>query len=962
LICRVLGPLEIEIDGVVVDLGGRTPRRLLAALIAADGATVADSVLAEMVWGSDAPTNLVNTLRVLVSRLRTALGPGARHHLQRYPLGYSFAAPPETTDYGRFSRFVNDGRRWLSEGDAQRAVDAFESALPLWRGHPWPELDNSRMASSSRAGLVELRELAVEELQSARLKLGDTATAVAALSQAVPEAPYRERRWELLALGLYRGGRQAHALAELRRVRELLVDELGIEPGPALRELERRILAHDPSLMLSKPPARPIQGLDPAPAIGYLGSTPRPLSSLVGRDHELKLIEELLGAQRLVTLLGPAGVGKTRLAVEHTGTALAHGEVWLVRLADVRTAADVAAAAAAALGVVHLAGDPIVLMRRALAGRAGVLVLDNCEHLIDAVGEFVVQLLAGCPELRILATSRGPIEVDGEHTLTLEPLPVLDEFGADGAAVELLFDRMRASGTSREPNSAERAAAREVCQILDGLPLAIELAAARARAFGLGEIAVYLRERLDVLGSAAKGSLTSHASLHAAIGWSVDQLRPPDRALLLRLWPFEGGFSWDAAEAVQPRDAGGHAVLAVLASLVNRSVITAETSARPARYRMLETIRRYCRDADPDLAATERAHAAWVADLVAEQTALLTGPHAGQGYRALATELANIRAGITHDLEHRPTEALRTSAALEWAWVGLAAPSDGVRLISAALDACPDAPVEDRVRGLLALSISFQASDPAEAVRLADSAIKVLGEPTTDRALLRLKALMYRGANAVELGDPVLALSAVDQFVAEMQRGPAPEWMQSNARLWTGMVQLLQGNRAEGEATLETAEQSSELCGYLWGQGTAAFLLGWSLLADSDRDRHRAREALHSLNRAMAVFEHEANMSDLLGVIYAGAHAMIELAPPDTAVRLRAAAVEHAARIGVGHRRYAHLTGAGVEGRVERLLPPHQQAAAEQAGKAMSWPAMVQLFTDTVARLPAEPHPAHPGC
>jgi len=604
LTCRVLGPLEVEIDGVVVDLRGRRPRRLLAALIAAGGSPVADSVLAEVVWGAVAPTNVVNALQVLVSRLRSALGPGGRHHLRRHPLGYSFAPLPDTTDHSRFSRFVNDGRRWLTEGEAQKAADAFGSALALWRGHPWPELDNSQVASSSRARLVELRELAVEELQSARLKLGDTATAVAALSEAVAQAPYRERRWELLALGLYRGGRQAHALAALRRVRELLVDELGIEPAPALRELERRMLHHDPALILATPPARPTPHLDPAPPMRYRVRPLRPLTSLVGRNEELTQLGELMRARRLVTLLGPAGVGKTRLALEHAAAAMAHGEVWLARLAEVRTPAEVAAAVAAAVGAMHLAGDPIG-MCRALAGRVVVLVLDNCEHLLDPAAELALTLLAGCPELRILATSRAPLNIDGEHTLTLEPLPIREE----GGAVGLLLDRVRSYRAFWQPTLTDHLSAREICTTLGGLPLAIELAAPRERVFGLPQLAAHLRESLQVLGPVPRGSPSPHEDICAAIGWSLERLSPEDRSWLLRLWPFQHEFTAEAAASVQPTEAARQRAIPMLASLVTQSLITADTSRSPTRYHILEPIRRHVRDVDPAPAATAAAHA-----------------------------------------------------------------------------------------------------------------------------------------------------------------------------------------------------------------------------------------------------------------------------------------------------------------------------------------------------------------
>ena len=250
LCVRVLGPLECAVDGVEVHLGGPTPRRLLAALSAARGAPVADAALVELVWRGCPPPDAVGAPRVLVSRLRSALGPDARHRLRRDQAGYVFDLPDVATDHGRFRAAVELGRRLLAEGLLCDAVGAFETARALWRGQPWPELDDAPLAVGARAGLVELLAVAEEEAQAAHLALGDTATAVAALSAAVITAPYRERRWELLVLGLYRGARQAEALAQLRRARGVLAGDLGCRPGPALRELERRILAQDPALEL----------------------------------------------------------------------------------------------------------------------------------------------------------------------------------------------------------------------------------------------------------------------------------------------------------------------------------------------------------------------------------------------------------------------------------------------------------------------------------------------------------------------------------------------------------------------------------------------------------------------------------------------------------------------------------------------------------------------------------------
>ncbi|WP_169747902.1 BTAD domain-containing putative transcriptional regulator [Pseudonocardia acaciae] len=951
LFCRVLGPLEVVVDGSVSELGGPAPRRLLAALLAADGKPVADAALAELVWGADAPPVVSGALQVNVSRLRSALGAGGRELLERTGAGYRFRVEPEQTDVGRFAELVAEGGRLFDGGDPAAAVRAYWEALGLWRGEPWAELPEPSVAGV-RVRLNELRAVAVEELQAARLAVGDTVGAVAALGEAVTEAPFRERRWELLVLGLYRAGRQGHALAELRRVRELLADELGVDPGPALRTLERRLLNQDPTLLAAPcPEPLPTAPAGPGPAATPVEPRPapaitRPLSSFIGRHRELELLAGSLARQRLVSLTGPAGVGKTRLAIEYAVTVTDRGPAWLARLADVSTPEAVPPAVAAAIGVAQLAGDPVELIQGALAGTPGLLVLDNCEHLVEPVAELVIALLASCPGLRILTTSRVSLGVDGEYLLPVAPLAVDTETTGDGAAVRLLVDRVRAARPDWTPSAEELASARRICTALDGLPLAIELAASRERAFGLAGLADHLHDRLTVLGAPPRGSLTPHATLRAAIRWSVALLGAQDRAMLLRLWPFEGGFSWPAAEAVQPADAAAQPVLATLASLVDRSVVMADTGATPARYRLLETVRAYCREVDPDPAATAAAHAAWVRGFVADRVALTTGSRAGDAYRALADELPNLRAGIAHDLAHRPVDALRTAAALGRMWVTAGGLPEGARLIRTALEAAPDAEVTDRVDALLSLStVSFHAGDATEAVGLADRAIELLADGDQDQLL---HALMCRAAGLIQLGEAAAAVATAGELVAKAERRAAPAWVRASARLSLGTAQLLQGRRAEGEAAVLAARNANADCGHMWGKGTAELVLAWCLLGDAGRDPaiagRSARTALEYLNSALDVFTELHNVSDSLGVLYAGAHALPFVDRAADGVRLRAAVVQHARRVGADCRRYIDVARDRVEPRLDAALPPAERAAAERDGRALGWTATVELL------------------
>ncbi|HEY0577324.1 MAG TPA: BTAD domain-containing putative transcriptional regulator [Pseudonocardia sp.] len=509
---------------------------------------------------------------------------------------------PGTTDVARFSRDFDEGRRLLTQGQPELAVRVLTDALELWRGEAFEDLPASEFIDGARSRLAELRELAVEERLAARLAAGDAQGAVSELDHAVEATPYRERRWELLILGLYRSGRGGEAVAALRRVRAQLTEDQGIGPGPELQELERRVLDQDPGLMGPKP-ARPASSLGVRSTGEGRG---RRLSSFLGRAEELVTVEATLAGHRLVTVAGPAGVGKSRLAIEYLADRSEGDGSWLVRLAEVTHPGGIARAIAEVVGVAEEDADPRGSVIHALAARSGLLVLDNCEHLVDSVAELVIDLLESCMDLHVLATSRVHLGVDGETVVPVSPLLVVADDGSAGPAVALLLDRVRAVRPDWVPSAHEEASARRVAEALDGLPLALELAAARARLMGLDEIAERLDGHFGVLGTVPKGSLSPHTSLQAAIGWSVEQLPDADRALLVRLWPFDRGFSLEAAEAVCPSEVR---VLESLSSLVARSVVVADTTVNPTRYRLLETLRAYCREHDPDPGGTLESHA-----------------------------------------------------------------------------------------------------------------------------------------------------------------------------------------------------------------------------------------------------------------------------------------------------------------------------------------------------------------
>ena len=924
----ILGSLDVEDDHGPLPLRGPIPRRMLTALALAEGAAVADEEMVELVW-PEPPQDVVGALRVTATRIRNALGSRHRGLIERGPLGYRLAIASGQIDSQVFTEAVERAERMLAEGDAEAAARQFSDALTLWRGQPWDELGDHSQLLAPRTKLGELRDVAFEQLQAARLAYGDAPGAVVALSAAVVESPYRERSWELLALGLYRTGRQAQALGELRRLRELFDTELGVEPGPALRDLEQRILQHDDALL-----TRVAESVGAATV-----KLPVALSAFVGRDGELATLTRLLRSERLVTVVGPPGVGKTRLALEFAAArdSAAGEQRWVVRLADVQAAADVAEAVAVHVGVGHSFGDPVVRLQRALAGRQALIVLDNCEHLVDQVREVIARLMPLLPELRMVATSRQPIGVDGECLLDLEPLPVTDGRGGDGDAVTLLRRRIKSALPRWEPTPDECATAREVCARLDGLPLAIELAAARVRSVGLTELARRLAEQMDVFGETPAGSVSPYATLGAAIASSVDALTEHDRSTLTKLWPFEGGFGWQAAHFVGPgHDEPASSVFAVLASLVDRSVVVADTRADPTRYRLLETIRAHCAAIDPDPAQSRERHAQWVRAFVAEQVPLLTGPRGGEAFGALAAELPNIRAQIAYDLEHHPIEALRTVSSLDWVWNNFGIATEGAALLRRTLDDCPDAQPADRANALVALSNNrYHASDPMGAAEAADAAIALL-----PAGLARGYARLQRTLAAGEIGDAETAFEQLAEYETDVAGLAVPPWMDCYAELCRGIACAAAGDVAGAADALERTAVLSGECGFLWAGGTALTALARFWLTAELEHPDPVRLAADAVLRAVAMLDMLGNERKLLSALYTGAQCLHSCGDVDGALQLRVGVLAHATRLGFDPDRYVVLAG----GEHDDWLPSKRRGAAERTGAAMSFEALVPFL------------------
>ncbi|HEV7977494.1 BTAD domain-containing putative transcriptional regulator [Amycolatopsis sp.] len=589
----LLGPVRAEgDDGTPIDIGGVRLRMLLARLALDAGRAVSVEALVSGLWGDEAPADAANALQSLVSRLRKALR-AAGATIDSTSGGYRIEAD---VDAHRFEVLVARGRRELAAGCYPEASGSLGGALVLWHGDALADVLDAPFAHAAANRWYELRTGALEDRFDAEVRLGRHLEVLADLESASVAHPLRERLAGLRMRALYAAGRQSEALAVYEEIRGTLAEELGVDPSAELREAHLAVVRGEVAKV--------------APAVDRL---PVRLTSFVGRDDELKLLSELLSGSRLVTLVGPGGAGKTRLATEVATRHPVHesGRVWFVPLAGVRDPGDIAGAVLASLELWEMrrVEDPRALrpppdtvdrVVEALNAGESMLVLDNCEHLVDAAAQLAHDLLTKVPSLRILATSREPLAIDGETLCPLGPLAVPGESlsveeATELDAVRLFVDRATAVRPGFVLDMSTLDAVAEICRRLDGMPLAVELAAARLRSMTVGQIAQRLDDRFRLLTSGSRAAMPRQRTLRAVVEWSWDLLDEPERMLARRLSVFPAGADVSAIEAVCADSAlSGGEVLYVLGSLVEKSIVDAYSGENgEPRYRMLETIRVY---------------------------------------------------------------------------------------------------------------------------------------------------------------------------------------------------------------------------------------------------------------------------------------------------------------------------------------------------------------------------------
>jgi predicted ATPase/DNA-binding SARP family transcriptional activator len=633
----LLGELEVhDEEGRDVPIPGAKLRALLAVLALHAGRGVPTDQLVDALWGDDPPPAVRNGLQGLTSKLRRALGsPGA---VTMRGGAYALELAPDAVDVHRYERLVAEARAAAADGDTAQALERWSEAEQLWRGEPLADFTYDDFAALPIGRLAELRLSAVEERLELQLRSGRHLAVVAELEVLVRSHPLREGPRALLMLALYRSGRQAEALQVFQDGRRQLADELGLDPGPELRQLESAILNQDPALDAPDVPAVVAAAAPPASR----RTIPEPLTALVGRDAELQDLARCLAEHRLVTLVGPGGVGKTRLALEAAREAsqtLEDGGV-LVELAAVGDPAGVPAAISAALGLTNPNR-----VAELIGGRELLVVLDNCEHVIVAAAAVVNDLLTRCPKLRLVVTSREGLRVPGEIIWPVPPLQPQD-------AVLLFEARVRAAGAGARVDATDetRAVVADICERLDGLPLAIELAAARTRAFPVQQLASRLHDRFRLLTGGARTALPRQQTLRAVVDWSYELLFEDEQRVFERLSVFPGGCDLATAEVVCGGvDLPSEDVADLIQALVDKSLVTAASDGGGVRFTQLQTLVQYANEKlaeRGDAASVRDAMAKHFAGLCARSATAYIGDEQRSWLRTVDAERDNLRAAL----------------------------------------------------------------------------------------------------------------------------------------------------------------------------------------------------------------------------------------------------------------------------------------------------------------------------
>ncbi len=809
----LLGPLVVVHDGQPVAIGGSRLRALFVRLALEPGRWVSASTLVDELWGdgeSGAPADPLNALQSLVSRLRRLLP--APSTLESSASGYRLAIAADAVDVTQFEELAAQGRTALRKGDSTAAATLLEQAQALWRGAPLADLDGASFTQPYVSHLEQLHLGVEEDCREAVLQLGRGAELVPELEVLVGADPLRERSAAQLVRALAAAGRQADALAAYDRTRTSLVEELGLDPSPELAAARQSVLV----------------GVSNGSPDHARNNLPTAITSFVGRAKELDRLEHLMSTSRLVTLTGPGGAGKTRLAIAAARAATdVPAGVWLVELAPVNDPDDLPAAVFGALSAreTNLLDslsttdrDALSRLVDLLSGRRLLLVLDNCEHLVEAAARVADHLLTHCPQLRILATSREPLAIFGEAICPVLPL-AMPETGLTGeralefASVRLFADRADAVCPGFAVDAKTVQPVVEICRRLDGLPLAIELAAARLRTLPVEVVAARLADRFRLLTGGSRTAVARHQTLRSVVAWSWELLTSEERRLAESLAVFHGGMTVESAMAVS--GASYDDTLELLAALADKSILQ-PVGGNALRWRMLETLREYGTEQLTIQGRTDEvraAHAEYFCALAEEAEPRLRAPEQMTYVHRLSAERENLNAALRFCIDSPDVStAVRLGAALAWYWHLVGGDVEARTWLGQIIDLPGAAQHPSSALALVGWSFSLigSAADPAEHRERAERLLAALN--AADVAGQHPLVAMLEPGLALIVGDERAAMAAIERQMSH----PDP-WARAALQLVRGLIAENSGDMAGVRESSFLALEGFREAGDRWG-------------------------------------------------------------------------------------------------------------------------------------------------
>ena len=852
----ILGPLQVHAGDRQLTITGSRLRALVTRLAADAPSTVSIAELVDAVWPGEPPADPTNALQSLVSRVRRALGDATR--IQQVAGGYRLTVDPGDVDAAVFGELVAAGRRDLRQDRPTGAHEHLTKALSLWRGEPLIDAADGPYAAAARTRLDELRLDAQIDLIEAQLLLGGAAEVIADLEQLVAAHPLRERLAGQLMRALATTGRQADALAVYERLRDRLGGELGVDPGAEVQAVHLAVLRGE------------IAPDAPRPAIDRRRTNLRiPLTRLIGRDHEVQRINDLLADGRLVTIVGPGGAGKTRLAQEIGSIVAAdHRDgVWLVELAAVTEPKGIVPAMIGALGLLdtravdrrteRTARDSVEYLFDVLAEADCLLIVDNCEHLVAPVAALVEDMLMHSPALRVLTTSREPLGIVGESLCLVPPLglPPVGASAKDAVgypAVRLLVERGRAVASGFAVHEDTVGDVVEIVRRLDGLPLAIELAAARLRVMPVAEIATRLSDRFRLLTGGSRTAVPRHRTLRAVVEWSWDLLSGDERLLAERLAVFPAGATLTAASRVcaderLPADGIADRML----SLVDKSLL-AVVDGPTVRYRMLETIREFGVEQlaeRGEVDAARAAHARFFARLAHQMDPLLRTSGQLAAIGTLNAEKNNIGAALrfladSQDPGDRDA-CLDLALDMSWFWQMIGAEAETASWMTVALAATEGSDHPGRRWALATMELvkaftgGWPSNEAANDFRVLSRRLAhdlVDGPPPPNAGFTMLPAML-----ALIGGDAALAEQLVDRALRS-----GDSWTAATLRTTRAMFAENDGDLGGVRANVDAALAGFEQIGDRWGMSSVLSARGNLRALDGD-----TRGGIEDYERAM---------------------------------------------------------------------------------------------------------------